>query len=152
MCKISQLQKYTNFKFNAKQKSQKGCVVMANLLRITSQGLPRGWISSKNIIQIQTSNWDQGMQLTQFKSSLFKTIACSDAISHFSEVMVVCTEGYYLTQAKIKSCNPKTESFTAGQWAHGMKNWSIIHINSLIYLQQLEIKDTFSFEIKGRKC
>lgn len=31
-----------------------------------------------------------------------------------------------------------------GQWAHGMKNWSIIHINSLIY-------NNFAVEIKGQK-
>lgn len=38
-----------------------------------------------------------------------------------------------------------------GQWAHGMKNWSIIHINSLIYFHELEIKNNFAVEIKGQK-
>lgn len=38
-----------------------------------------------------------------------------------------------------------------GQWAHGIKNWSIIHINSLIYFHELEIKNNFAVEIKGQK-
>lgn len=68
-CKISQLSKHTNFKFNAKHKQPKGCIDRkeditvnthfstligkgATQLRINAQGLPHNWISSNQNFQL----------------------------------------------------------------------------------------------------